>query len=248
MSKTILVTGGSRGIGRATALKCGALGWSVGIGYRESTEEATTVVRAVADAGGRAVALQGDVTNEADVVRIFDEAEEALGALDGVVVNAGVVAPSTTLAEMDEARLRRVVDVNVLGALLSAREGARRLARSRGGNGGAIVLVSSAAARLGSPREYVDYAASKAAVDTLGIGLSKELAPEGVRVNVVRPGVVETDLHASGGQPDRAQRIGRQVPLGRPGRPEEIAEAIVWLLGDAASYTTGALLDVAGGR
>jgi len=136
----------------------------------------------------------------------------------------------------------------VLGALLSAREGARRLARSRGGNGGAIVLVSSAAARLGSPGEYVDYAASKAAVDTLGIGLSKELAPEGVRVNVVRPGVVETDLHASGGQPDRAQRIGRQVPLGRPGRPEEIAEAIVWLLGDAASYTTGALLDVAGGR
>jgi NAD(P)-dependent dehydrogenase (short-subunit alcohol dehydrogenase family) len=163
-------------------------------------------------------------------------------------VNAGIVAPSSPLADMTVDRLRRMFDVNILGAYLCAREGARRLGTDRGGIGGSIVLISSAASRLGSPFEYVDYAGSKAALDTLAIGLSKELAQHKVRVNAVRPGLIDTDIHASGGQPDRAQRIGAMTPLGRPGRTEEVGEAVVWLLSDAASYTTGAILDVAGGR
>jgi len=192
--------------------------------------------------------VQGDVALESGALHLFDATEEAFGPLDGVVVNAGIVAPSMPLAEMTEERLRRIFEVNVLGAFLCAREAARRLSRSRGGHGGAIVLVSSVAARLGSPNEYVDYAASKAALDTLCVGLAKELAGDGVRVNAVRPGIVDTEIHASGGQPDRTERLVPQIPLGRAGRPEEVAEAIVWLLSDAASYTTGAVLDVSGGR
>jgi len=199
-------------------------------------------------AGGAAALLPGDVANEADVAAMFDGMAEAFGAVDGVVVNAGIVAPGSQLADMDAARIRRVFEVNTIGAYLCAREAARRMARDRGGRGGSIVLVSSAAARIGSPFEYVDYAGSKAAVDTLALGLSKELAAQGVRVNSVRPGLIETEIHASGGQPDRAARLGGMTPMGRAGRPEEIAEAIVWLLSDAASYTTGAILDVAGGR
>jgi NAD(P)-dependent dehydrogenase (short-subunit alcohol dehydrogenase family) len=179
---------------------------------------------------------------------MFNEAESKLGRLDGVVINAGIVAPSLQLADMDGARLKRMFDVNVFGAYLCAREAARRLPKDRGGRGGSIVLVSSAASRLGSPFEYVDYAGSKAAIDTLTIGLAKELGAQGVRVNAVRPGLIETEIHASGGQPDRAQRLGASTPLGRAGRPEEVGEAIVWLLDDGASYTTGAILDVAGGR
>ena len=246
--KTILVTGGSRGIGRAVALQAGALGWSVAVGYREARGAADAAVAAVEASGGRAVALAGDVAAEADVLALFDEAEAALGRLDGVVVNAGIVGPSAQLADMSVERLRGTVDVNVIGTLLCAREAARRLAVSRGGNGGSIVLVSSAAARLGSPNEYVDYAASKGAVDTLCIGLARELAADGVRVNAVRPGVIETEIHASGGQPDRARRLAPQIPVGRAGTAAEVAEAILWLLGDAASYTTGAVVDVAGGR
>jgi NAD(P)-dependent dehydrogenase (short-subunit alcohol dehydrogenase family) len=242
------VTGGSRGIGRAVALRPGALGWSVAGGYREDRTAAEAVVTAVEEIGGGGVALEGDVAAEADVVATFGGARAALGPLDGVVVNAGIVGPPSPLADMPVERVRRTIDVNVLGTLLCAREAARCLAVSRGGRGGSIVLVSSAAARLGSPNEYVDYAASKGAVDTLCIGLSRELAADGVRVNAVRPGVIDTEIHASGGQPDRARRLAPQIPLGRPGTAEEVAEAIVWLLGDAASYTTGALLDVAGGR
>ena len=248
MPKNILVTGGSRGIGRATAIRAGANGWSVGVGYQENSDAADEVVAAVRAAGGDAVAVRGDVSSESDVLALFDGTEQALGQLDGVVVNAGVSAPPLPLVEMAAARIQRVLDVNLVGALLCAREAGRRLATSRGGRGGSIVLVSSAAARLGSPNEYVDYAASKGAVDTLSIGLAREMGADGVRVNAVRPGIIETDIHGAGGQPDRAGRLGPQVPLGRAGRPEEVAEAIVWLLSDAASYTTGALLDVTGGR
>lgn len=248
MPKTIVVTGGSRGIGRAVAVAAGALGWSVGVGYRRDRAAAEAVVAAVEKPGGRAVAVPGDVSVEADVLALFDAAEAALGALDGAVVNAGIVGSSLRLVDMPADRLRRTVDVNVVGALLCAREAARRLAVSRGGKGGSIVLVSSAAARLGSPHEYVDYAASKGAVDTLCLGLAREMAGDGVRVNAVRPGVIDTEIHASGGQPDRPERLAPLIPAGRPGTAAEVAEAIVWLLSDAASYTTGALLDVTGGR
>jgi NAD(P)-dependent dehydrogenase (short-subunit alcohol dehydrogenase family) len=245
--KTVLITGASRGIGRAAALLAGQRGWSVAVNYVHDEAAANAVVAAITEAGSKAIAVKGDVSVEADVISIF-EAAETLGKLDGVVVNAGIVAPSLPLAEISVDRLRKVFDVNILGAYLCARESARRLARSRGGAGGSVVLVSSAAARLGSPFEFVDYAGSKAALDTLAIGLAKELAAEGVRVNSVRPGLIETEIHASGGQPDRARRLGAGTPLGRAGQPEEVAEAIVWLLDDGASYVTGAVLDVSGGR
>ncbi|MGE3876459.1 MAG: SDR family oxidoreductase [Parvibaculaceae bacterium] len=245
---TILITGASRGIGREAAILCASKGWSVGINYignRDAAEETADEVRT---AGGKALIVKGDVSVEADVVAMFAETERTLGRLSGVVINAGIVAPSLTLAEMSAERLKRVFAVNVLGAYLCARESARRLARERGGQGGSIVLLSSAAARLGSPFEYVDYAGSKGAVDTLTIGLAKELGSQGVRVNAVRPGLIETEIHASGGQPDRAWRIGATAPLGRPGSALEVAEAILWLLSDSSSYVTGALLDVSGGR
>jgi NAD(P)-dependent dehydrogenase (short-subunit alcohol dehydrogenase family) len=227
---------------------CAARGWSVAINYVRDQNAAEDAARQARAAGVRALTLRGDVAIEADVIGMFDAVESQLGALDGVVINAGIVAPSLALADMTAERLRRTFEVNVFGAYLCARESARRLSLERGGRGGAIVLVSSAATRLGSPFEYVDYAGSKAALDTLAIGLAKELGPQGVRVNAVRPGLIETDIHASGGQPDRAQRLGAATPLGRAGQPHEVAEAIVWLLSDAASYATGAVLDVAGGR
>jgi NAD(P)-dependent dehydrogenase (short-subunit alcohol dehydrogenase family) len=246
--KTILITGASRGIGRATAILCGARGWSVGINYVQNSVAAQEAARAVKAAGGKAATSRGDVTVEADVLSMFDAIEATLGRLDGVVINAGTVAPALQLADMTSERLRRVFEVNVYGAYLCARESARRLSRKRGGSGGSIVLVSSAASRLGSPFEYVDYAGSKGALDTLTIGLAKELGSQGVRVNAVRPGLIETELHASGGQPDRAERLGITTPMGRAGRTDEVAEAIVWFLSDAASYATGAILDIAGGR
>jgi NAD(P)-dependent dehydrogenase (short-subunit alcohol dehydrogenase family) len=244
----ILVTGGSRGIGRATALVAARRGWSVAVNYVGHRQAAEDVVAAVAEAGAQAVAVQGDVALEADVIGMFDAAEQEFGTISGVVVNAGIVAPPMPLAEMSLERMRRVFEVNVLGAYLCAREAARRLPTARGGARGATVLVSSMAARLGAPGEYVDYAGSKGAVDTLTVGLARELAPHGVRVNAVRPGLIETDIHASGGQPDRAQRLGPTTPIGRPGRPDEVAEAIVFLLSEAASYTTGTIIDVSGGR
>lgn len=248
MSKVILVTGGSRGIGRAVAILCGRRGWSVGVNYIGNAKAAAETVAAVKAAGGKAIAIKGDVAVEADVIAMFDATEKAFGKLDGLVNNAGIVAPPSPLADMDLARLKRLFDTNVLGAYLCAREAARRMAKSRGGRGGAIVNLSSAAARLGSPGEYVDYAGSKGAMDVMTIGLSKELGPQGVRVNAVRPGLIDTDIHASGGQPDRAERLGKTTPLGRAGTAEEVAEGIVWLLSDAASYTTGAILDITGGR
>jgi NAD(P)-dependent dehydrogenase (short-subunit alcohol dehydrogenase family) len=244
----VLITGASRGIGRATALLAAERGWPVAINYRGDAGGAADTAAQAHRRGARAITIRGDVSIEADVVALFDQAQGDLGPLGGVVINAGIVAPAMPLADMRVERLERIFRVNVLGAYLCAREAARRLSRSRGGSGGSVVLVSSAASRLGSPGEYVDYAGSKAALDTLAIGLAKELGAEGVRVNAVRPGLIETGIHASSGDPERARRLGATTPLGRAGKPEEIAEAIVWLLSDAASYVTGTILDVAGGR
>ena len=246
--KSVLITGAGRGIGRAAAIRAAQEGWSIAVNYRVDRVAADATLAAVRDTGAQAVLVPGDVTSEADVAGMFREAGSAFGTLTGVVINAGIVAPSLRLAEMDASRIRRMFEVNTIGAYLTAREAARTLARSAGGAGGSIVLVSSAAARLGSPFEYVDYAGSKAALDTLAIGLAKELAEDGVRVNAVRPGIITTEIHASGGQPNRAERLGSGTPMGRPGLPEEVAEAIVWLLGDTSSYVTGSILDVSGGR
>ena len=246
-NRTLLVTGGSRGIGRAAALAAAAQGWRVAVNYNRDEAAAREVVETICAGGGAAVALKGDVAVEADVLAMFEGATQ-LGVLGGVVVNAGVVAPTARLVEMSAERMRRVFDVNVLGSYLTAREAARRLSTRLGGPGGAIVVVSSAAARLGSPNLYVDYAGAKAALDILVKGLSIELGPEGVRVNGVRPGIIATEIHASGGAPDRAETLGATAPMRRPGRPEEVAAAIVWLLSDGASYVTGAMLDVSGGR
>ena len=248
MPKTLLVTGGSRGIGRAVALRAGAIGWAVGVGYGNDRDAALQTVARVEEAGGKAAAFAGDVAVEADVVRVFEECARVLGPLDGVVANAGITSSAQPLTEMSAERMRRIVEVNVLGTLLCAREAARRMSTRNGGRGGSIVLLSSAAARLGSPHEYVDYAATKGAVDTLCVGLARELATEGVRVNAVRPGVIETEIHAASGDPDRAERLAPTIPMGRAGSADEVAAAIVWLLGDDASYTTGAILDVTGGR
>lgn len=245
---TVLITGASRGIGRATALLAGARGWAVAVNYRKEADAAAEIAAEVRQQGARATTVRGDVSVEADVVAMFAKAQADLGPLSGVVINAGITAPAMPLAQMSAERLDRMFRVNVLGAYLCAREAARALSRSRGGKGGSVVLVSSAAARFGSPGEYVDYAGSKAALDTLTLGLAKELGGEGVRVNAVRPGLIETEIHATTGDPDRARKLGRSTPLGRAGKPEEIAEAIVWLLSDAASYVTGSILDVTGGR
>jgi NAD(P)-dependent dehydrogenase (short-subunit alcohol dehydrogenase family) len=243
----MLVTGGSRGIGAALCRLAGAAGWDVAVNYARDGAAAEAVVAAVSAAGRRAVAVRGDVAREEDVLAMYDAAE-TLGPVTAVVVNAGVVGHVAPVAEMTAERIRRVFDVNVLGAFLTAREAARRMPTDRGGPGGAIVVVSSAASRLGSPFEFVDYAASKGAMDTLTLGLAKELGPGGVRVNAVRPGLIETEIHASAGAPDRVGRLVGGVPLGRPGSAEEVARAILWLASDAASYVSGALLDVGGGR
>ena len=244
---TVLITGASRGIGRATALLAAKRGWSVAINYRNDAQAAAETAVEVRRLGARATTIQGDVSREADVLAMFAKAKADLGPLQGVVINAGITAPAMRLADMSAERLERMFRVNVFGAYLCAREAARALSRSRGGNGGSIVLVSSGAARLGSPGTYVDYAGSKAALDTLAIGLGKELGADGVRVNGVRPGLIETGIHATTGDPDRARKLGGATPLGRAGAPGEIAEAIVWLLSDAASYVTGSVLDATGG-
>ncbi|ARJ69531.1 SDR family oxidoreductase [Paracoccus contaminans] len=239
----VLITGGTRGIGLATALDCAARGWPLALGYRGNAGAAGAALDGVGAAGGKAHAFAADVADPAQVAALFDQAERALGGLDGVVVNAGIVAPVMPLADMTPERLDRMVRVNLTGALYQAREAARRLPE-----GGAIVFVSSVAARLGSAGSYVDYAASKGGVDTLTIGLAKELAPRRIRVNGVRPGIIDTDIHADGGEPDRVARVGASLPLGRAGTAAEVAAAITWLLSDRASYASGAILDIAGAR
>jgi NAD(P)-dependent dehydrogenase (short-subunit alcohol dehydrogenase family) len=249
MSKVVLITGASRGIGAATARLAAARGYAVGINYTRDAAAAEAVARAVRDAGANAVTVRADVADEAQVVAMFDTVAGALGGpIDALVNNAGILFKQSRLEDLDAARINRVLAVNVTGTIICAREAVRRMSTSRGGSGGAIVNVSSAASRLGGPNEYIDYAASKGAVDSLTIGLAKEVATQGIRVNAVRPGIIATDIHASGGEPGRVARVAPNVPMQRGGEPEEVASAVVWLLGDEASYVTGAILDITGGR
>jgi NAD(P)-dependent dehydrogenase (short-subunit alcohol dehydrogenase family) len=242
-----LVTGGSRGIGAAVARRVAAAGWDVCLSYRADAEAAAQVAGEVEAAGRRAAAVRADMAVEADVLTMF-AAADALGPLGALVANAGIVAPQIRVDEVSAERVERLLAVNVLGPILCCREAVRRMSTRHGGPGGSIVLVSSAASRIGGSGEYVDYAATKGAVDTLGLGLAREVTREGVRVNVVRPGIIDTEIHASGGQPDRAARLGPGAPLGRAGTADEVAAAIAWLLGADAAYCTGSVLDVAGGR
>lgn len=243
----VIVTGGSRGIGAATARLLGANGYTVCVNYRSNAESANRVVREIETADSRAIAVQADVSVESDVKRLFETAD-TLGTLAGLVNNAGILDTKMRVDEMEASRLHRIFATNVVGAFLCAREAVRRMSTRHGGKGGAIVNVSSGAARLGAPGEYVDYAASKGAIDTLTVGLAREVAGEKVRVNAVRPGYIYTEIHASGGAPQRVDRVKALVPMGRGGQPEEVAHAILWLLSDEASFTTGSFIDVTGGR
>jgi NAD(P)-dependent dehydrogenase (short-subunit alcohol dehydrogenase family) len=248
MDPVILITGASRGIGAATARLAARRGYAVCVNYRHHRVAAEGVVREIEAAGGRAVAAQADVSVEADVRRLFETSDRGLGPLAALVNNAGVLETQMRVETMDQPRLQRVFATNVFGPFMCAREAVRRLSRRHGGRGGAIVNVSSAAARLGAPGEYVDYAASKGALDTLTIGLAQEVAAEGIRVNGVRAGFIYTEMHASGGEPDRVDRVKAFVPMKRGGAADEVAAAILWLLSDEASFTTGAFVDVTGGR
>ena len=244
----LIVTGGGRGIGAATAGLAAERGYAVCVNYLRDAAAANSVVNAIRAAGGRAIAVPGNVAVEADVLALFDASQRELGPLAGLVNNAGILERQTRLDDMEAARFERVFATNVVGSFLCAREAVRRMSTRHGGRGGSIVNVSSMASRLGSPGEYVDYAASKGAIDSLTIGLSKEVAEEGIRVNAVRPGVIHTEIHASGGEPGRVERVKSAVPMKRGGMPEEVARAILWLLSEEASYTTGTFIDVSGGR
>ena len=248
MTPTLLITGGSRGIGAATAVLAAQRGWDVAVNYAHDKAAAERVAQQVRAAGRRARVIQADVSDEAAVLAMFAAVDRDFGRLGGLVNNAGVVDQPARVDQMSLQRLQRMFAVNLLGAFLCAREAVKRMSTRHGGAGGAIVNLSSAAARLGSPGQYVDYAAAKAGIDTFTLGLAREVATEGIRVNAVRPGIIDTDIHASGGLPDRAKQVAPVVPMQRAGTADEVAQAIVWLLSDASSYTTGAVLDVTGGR
>ncbi|HCL16779.1 MAG TPA: short chain dehydrogenase [Pseudomonas sp.] len=248
MSRVMLITGASRGIGAATARLAAQQGYALCLNYHQRADAANAVLEQVRGLGVTAIAIQADVADETQVLHMFEAIDREFGRLDVLVNNAGMLEQQMRLEQMDAARWTRVLGANVIGSFLCAREAIKRMSTRHGGRGGAIVNLSSVAARLGAPGEYIDYAAAKGAIDSMTLGLAKEVASEGIRVNAVRPGVIHTDIHAAGGEPDRVERVKASVPMGRGGQAEEIAEAILWLASEQASYTSGALLDVAGGR
>ena len=248
MNKIIIITGASRGIGAATAKRAAAQGYAVCVNYLKQQKAAEKIVAEILSDGGKAIAVSADISNESDVVRMFETVDVQLGTVSALVNNAGILQKQMRVDEMSAERLNRIFSVNITGFFLCARQAVKRMSTRYGGSGGAIVNVSSAASRLGSAGEYVDYAASKGAIDTLTTGLSQEVASEMIRVNAVRPGFIYTDIHANGGEPDRVDRIKTAIPMQRGGQPEEVANAIMWLLSDAASYVTGTFIDAAGGR
>lgn len=246
--RTLLVTGGARGIGAAISIRAAAAGYTVAVNYRSNADAAKAVVGGIVAAGGDAFPVGADIGDENQVAAMFSEIDRRCGRLDALVNNAGIVDRKARLDQMDGVRIERMMRINVFGPMICAREAVRRMSTLHGGRGGAIVNISSVASMLGSPGEYVDYATSKGAVDTFTIGLAREVADEGIRVNAVRPGIIDTEIHASGGQPDRIERIRGMVPMKREGKADEVAAAVLWLLSDEASYATGALLDIGGGR
>ncbi|WP_017893866.1 SDR family oxidoreductase [Serratia sp. S4] len=248
MTKVALVTGASRGIGRATALLLARQGYAVGVNYLQNEAAAQQVVAEIESLGGRALALRADIGDESQVVAMFSQLDATLGPIEALVNNAGILFQQSSIEQLTAERINKVLSTNVTGYFLCCRETVKRMAHRHGGQGGAIVNVSSAAARLGAPGEYIDYAASKGAVDTLTTGLALEVAAQGIRVNAVRPGLIYTEMHASGGEPGRVDRVKSSLPMQRGGTPEEVAEIIAWLLSDAASYVTGSFIEAAGGR
>lgn len=248
MNQALIVTGGARGIGAEVAKLAAECGYAVCVNYRHDRTAADKVVQHIREHGGKSIAVRADVSSEADVCRLFRTVDDQLGQLTALVNNAGVLEKQQSLDQIDAARLMRIFSINVFGSFLCSREAVRRMAHSKDGSGGGIVNISSVAARLGAPHEYIDYAASKAAIETMTIGLAKEVAHEGIRVNCVRPGVIRTEIHANGGEPDRVNRVSKDVPMKRGGEPIEVARAVMWLLAPASSYTTGSILEVTGGR
>ena len=248
MSPVVLITGASRGIGAATALLAARAGYAVAVNYAANSLAADEVVRQIRQSGGNAITVQADVADEAQVLAMFEKVDAKLGRLTALVNNAGVVDQTSRVDAMSMARFKRMFEINVYGSFVCAREAVRRMSTRHGGTGGTIVNLSSVAARLGAPGQYVDYAAAKGAIDSFTVGLAKEVATEGIRVNAVRPGIIETDIHASGGLPNRAREMAPQVPMQRPGSAEEVARSILWLMSPESSYTTGTVLDVTGGR
>jgi NAD(P)-dependent dehydrogenase (short-subunit alcohol dehydrogenase family) len=248
IKKVLIVTGGSRGIGAATAKLAAAHGYAVCVNYLHNQQAAEAVVAEIQTTGGKALAMQADLSVEAQIVALFERVDQELGPVTALVNNAGILEKQSGLLDMDQDRLQRIFAANAIGPMLCAREAVKRMSAKLGGKGGAIVNVSSAAARLGAAGEYIDYAASKGALDTFTIGLSKEVAEQGIRVNSVRPGFIYTDIHASGGEPGRVDRVKDSIPMKRGGQPEEVAQAILWLLSEQASYATGTFIDLAGGR